>query len=153
MAKWEFSGLDKYVEQLHQLEANTDEIIGRAIYEGAGIVADAARASIEGLTVDDEYHRPGEQRNGPRTEEKEGLLEGFGISKMTTQKSYTYVKIGFHGRNPNGLMNSGAARQIESGTSWMKKQPFMTKAVNANKKKCEETMQKVFDEEIEKLVK
>lgn len=151
MAKWKFEGLDKYIEQLNKLEKNTDEIIGRAVYEGAGIVADAARAALQNVTTDDDYHPAGEMREGPTTEEKEALEASFGISRMRDENGYVHVKIGFHGRNPSGLNNSGMARMIERGSSFMKKQPFITKAVNAKKKQCEEVMAKTLDEEIKKL--
>lgn len=152
MAKWQFEGVDRYIAQLQQLGADTEEMCGKAIYKGAGLVADALRSSINGLTTDDGYHPPGEMRNGPTTEEKQGLLDGFGISKMRQDGTMYNVKIGFSGRNPNGLMNSGVARQIESGTSWMTKQPFINRTVNSKKRRCEEVMMETLDEEIKNLM-
>lgn len=151
MARWKFEGLDKYIAQLNKLEANTDEIIGKAVYEGAGIIADAARAAMQNVTTDDEYHPNGEMRDGPTTEELEALEASFGISRMRDDNGYIHVKIGFHGRNPSGLNNSGMARMIERGSSFMKKQPFITRAVNSKKKQCEEVMARTLDEEIKKL--
>lgn len=151
MAKWKFEGIDKYIAELDKLEANTDEIIGKAVYEGAGLVADAARRALQDIETDDDYHPEGEMRKGPTTEEKEALEASFGISRMRDDNGYIHVKIGFHGRNPSGLNNSGMARMVESGSSFMKKQPFITKAVNAKKKQCEEVMRKTLDEEIKKL--
>lgn len=139
--------------QLKKLEANTDEIIGRAIYEGAGIVADAARSAINDIQTDERWNPPGTVRNGPRQSEKESLLNGFGISKLRQTGTFWNVKVGFHGMNINGMSNAGMARMIESGSSWMRKQPFMTRAVNSKKKECEDRMEQVFNEELEKLVK
>ena len=38
MAKFHFEGVDKLIEQYQKLEANTEEVIGKAIYNGAGVV-------------------------------------------------------------------------------------------------------------------
>lgn len=152
MARWKFEGNDKYIAQLNKLVQDTDEYIKKAVYEGAGVVADAAHAGIRSLVTDDGYHPEGELAKGPPSEVKEALDESFGISKMKNEDGYINVKLGFKGKNPNGLNNSGAARQIESGTSWMAKQPFISRAINRTKKQCEETMSKVLDEEIKKLV-
>lgn len=151
MAKWKFEGIDKYIAELNKLADNTDEYIGKAVYQGAGLVADAAHQAIRQLATDDGYHKDGEIAKGPPTEVKEALDASFGISKMRNEDGYINVKLGFKGKNPNGLNNSGAARQIESGTSWMAKQPFISRAINHTKKQCEETMAKVLDEEIKKL--
>ena len=151
MAKWKFEGNDKYIAQLNKLAENTDEYIERAVYQGAGIVADAAHAGIRSIVTDDEYHKDGEIAKGPPSDVKEALDASFGISKMRNEDGYINVKLGFKGKNPNGLNNSGAARQVESGTSWMAKQPVITRAINRTKKQCEETMAKVLDEEIKKL--
>ena len=42
MAKFQVGqGIDEYISQLQNLEFNSEDIIGRAIYKGADIVADA----------------------------------------------------------------------------------------------------------------
>lgn len=153
MATLKFEGLDEYAAQLKKIEANTDEIIGKAIYKGAGEMADSIRSAMQTIPVDDSYHRPGEISKGPKSAEKESMMSGFGISKLKQTGTFWNVKIGFRGRGPGGIYNSLIARQVESGTSWMMKNPFMSRTVNSNKSKCEETMKQVFDEEMEKLVR
>ena len=152
MAKWNFEGNDKYIEQLRKLEADSDDIIKRAVYEGAGLVADAVKAAARDLRTDDEYHKEGDMQMGPRSEQKEGLIDGFGISKMKDEDGYINVKLGFSGTNDRGEKNTTVARQVEGGTSWMVKQPFIRQASNATKNACEQKMAQVFDEEIAKLV-
>lgn len=72
MAKFQVgSGIDEYISQLQNLEFNTEDLIGRAIYKGADIVADAIKANIEGLPS-----------SACTDVEKAGLLSGFGIAKM-----------------------------------------------------------------------
>ena len=45
------------------------------------------------------------------------------------------------------------ARSIESGSTVMKRNAFISRAVNKTKKDAEAAMQKVFEEGIEKFVK
>lgn len=146
MAKFQVGpGMDKYLSQLQNLEFQTDEMIGNAIYKGADIVADAIKANIQNLP------------SSACTEtEKAGLLSGFGIAKMQDENGYFNVKAGFDGYNedvtkryPRGKPNSMIARSIEGGTSWKPKHPFIGPAVRATKDQAEQLMA----EEIEKQIK
>lgn len=146
MAKFQVgTGMDKYLSQLQNLEFQTDEMIGNAIYKGADIVADAIKANIQNLP------------SSACTEtEKAGLLSGFGIAKMQDENGYFNVKAGFDGYNedvtkryPRGKPNSMIARSIEGGTSWKPKHPFIGPAVRATKDQAEQAMA----EEIEKQIK
>ena len=155
MASWKFEGLDEYLRQLEKLNQNADETIGKAIYEGAGIVARACASAIDALPVGNQF------KEGTITSvQKAGLKEGFGVSHAQTDGDYRHVKLGFDGYNgqktkkyPNGQPNSLIARSINSGSSWRKKNPFMDRATRASKSSCEQTMKKVIEDEIEKTMK
>lgn len=156
MATWKFEGLDKYIEYLRRLDADSDEMIRKAVYNGAGVVADAARTAINNIQTDDSTGK--EMRSGPTSEQKAGLQKGFGISRMQNDNGYINVHLGFAGRNgrkskkrAQAEANITVARNVESGTPWMTKQPFMRKAVNATKNKCEQVMADTLDEEIKKI--
>ena len=97
MAKWKFEGLDKYIEYLRKLDADADEMIRKAVYNGAGVVADSVRSSINGIRTDDSKGK--EMRSGPTSQQKAGLQKGFGISRMNNEDGYINVKLGFSGRN------------------------------------------------------
>ena len=80
------------------------------------------------------------------------------IDKILVNGFYN-VKIGFDGYNsvktkrwPSGQPNAMVARSIESGTSWMTKQPFMRKAEQASKSQCEHVMSETVDIEIKKII-
>ena len=51
MAKITFPGLTDYELMLSKLEDSTDEMIGKAVYAGAGIVADAIKENIKALPI------------------------------------------------------------------------------------------------------
>lgn len=145
MAKFQVGqGIDEYISQLQNLEFNSEDIIGRAIYKGADIVADAIKANIEGLPA-----------SACTDVEKAGLLSGFGIAKMQDENGYFNVKAGFDGYNedvtkkwPHGKPNSMIARSIEGGTSWKAKHPFIAPAVRLSRDAAEKAMA----EEIEKSI-
>jgi HK97 gp10 family phage protein len=159
MATLEFKGLDEYVKQLNDIQAHTDEFCGVAIYKGADVVADAVKSAIRALPTDNRYVKSGDMKAGPSSMQKKGLIEGFGIAPMRKDGTLLNVKLGFDGYNdiktdswPNGQPNSMIARSIESGTSFMKANHFMSKAVNGSKGACEQTMKNTFDAYLTELM-
>ena len=161
MAKITFPGLKDYELMLSRLEGATDDMIGRAVYAGAGIVADAVKQGIQSLPIVTGY---GTESNplpgGVTSAQKAGLIDGFGISKLRDDNGYLNVKLGFDGYNrtrtekyPQGQPNQLVARGVESGTSWKQKKPFIRPAVTRSRKPAEAEMKRVIDEEIEKNVK
>ena len=159
MAKFQFEGVDKLVEQYSKLEKNTDEVIGRAIYEGAAVVMKAVEGAVDGIATDNRFGTAENPVTGPTTIQKIGLQHALGIAKMRNDNGFRNVKIGFDGYNnvktkrwPQGQPNAMVARSIESGTSWMQKQPFMRKAEQSSRSQCEKVMGETVDKEIQKLI-
>lgn len=136
MAKISFPGLKEYELRLSRLGSKTKEIAGKAVYAGAGIVANEIKKGIAGLPA----------RTGVT---KQGLEEGFGISPLQNEDGYLNVKAGFDGYNKNGVPNVLMARVFENGTSRIPKRPFVRPAVNRAKKPAEAKMAEVIDAEIE----
>ena len=161
MATIKFKGLEDYELRLSRLEKMTPEIAGRAIYQGAKIVADEIRKEIEDLPVIQGYGTQASPLPGGVTKaQKEGLLDGLGITPLEEKAGYYNVKIGFDGYNktktkkyPKGQPNQLVARGAESGTSWKGKSPFVRPAVKIAKKPAEQAMAKELDKEIQKIMK
>lgn len=160
MAKLQFKGLEEYEAQLLKLRGLTEQMIGEAIYEGAAIVADEVKKGIESLPIDDRYATGGTMLHGITQEQKQGLLDGFGIASMQNENGYLHVKLGFNGYNsmrtknfPNGQPNSMIARSVNSGSSFRQRIPFVDNAVNSAKSRAEEKMKQKLDEAIEKAIK
>lgn len=159
MAKIEFKGLDVYVQHLSRLDNQADKYIGKAIYDGADIVADSIKSAINALPTDDSYKKEG-LKNGPTSIQKAGLVHSFGIAKLRREGSELNVKIGFDGYNrviskrwPQGQPNAMVARSIESGTSFMKKNSFVSKGTRTAKPLAEAKMKETIEKEIEILMK
>ena len=161
-------GIDSYIEQLNRLEINTRDVLGRSIYAGADIVADAIKENIRALPVSNAKKRgtPENPISTVTSAQKEGLLEGFGISRMQENDGVVNVKIGFAGYNKTvsktskhagwtnvHQANSMIARSVEYGTSFRKKTPFIATAIRATKAQAEKAMADQLDKEIEKAMK
>lgn len=161
MAKITFPGLNDYELMISRLSKGVDDIAGKAIYAGAGIVADAIKENIKDLPIVRGY---GTKENplpgGVTAPQKAGLIDGLGISPMQSDAGFLNVKIGFDGYNatktekyPQGQPNQLVARGVESGTSWKQKKPFVRPAINASKSRAEAEMARILDQEIEKITK
>ena len=162
MAKWIVGkGLDSYISYLQKIDAVTDEVIGEAVYEMAKVVADSVRASIQALpTVSNEANIATYKKGYSRLsdKEKQGLLDGFGVSPLQEDSGFVNVKLGFDGYNsvktkkyPQGQPNAMIARVTESGSSYREKTPFIRPAVNAARKPAEKAGQAKIDEKIKSI--
>ena len=161
MAKITFPGLNDYELMISKLSKGVDDIAGKAIYAGAGIVADAIKENIKALPIVRGYGTEKDPLPGGVTApQKAGLINGLGISPMQNDAGFLNVKIGFDGYNatktekyPQGQPNQLVARGVESGTSWKQKKPFIRPAINASKSRAEAEMARILDQEIEKITK
>ena len=161
MAKITFPGLNDYELMISRLSKGVGDIAGKAIYAGAGIVADAIKENIKALPIVRGYGTEKDPLPGGVTApQKAGLIDGLGISPMQSDAGYLNVKIGFDGYNatktekyPQGQPNQLVARGVESGTSWKQKKPFIRPAINASKSRAEAEMARILDQEIEKITK
>ena len=141
MARITFNLGEDYMLRLSALADRSEETAKRAIHEAAGIVADKVRSNLEA--------------NLAGSEQSTGALEdSLGITPVTMDRDgFWNAKIGFEGYDAKGVPNQLKARVMESGTSKIQKRPFVRPAVNATKKAAVEAMQRVIDEETEKIMK
>lgn len=159
MAKLKFQGLEEYEEKLLKLKNLSKEMIGEAVFDGAAVVADAVKQSIQSIPVDERYASGNATLYGITSEQKQGLLDGFGIARLQNNNGYMHVKLGFDGYNsvktkkyPNGQPNSVIARSVNSGTSFRQRIPFVDNAVNSAKSKAEQAMKEKLDESIKDIM-
>lgn len=100
MARFEFRGIEKYINKLDTFRLVTkDSVIARTTYAGAAVVADAVRKSIEALPVGSGRSEDGGLIDTVTAAQKRGLLDGFGISPMRDDNGFINVKLGFDGYN------------------------------------------------------
>lgn len=164
MPKAEIKGLEEFEKTLTHLGADINKITDKALYEGAGIMADEVKNRIEAMSAVDErtniiaYYKGEKQRLSKN--QKQGLLKGLGIAPFVYTPNYKDTKIGFDGYNdiktkkyPNGQPNQLIARVLESGSSYMDKKPFMRIALTKGKKRVEDKMKEIIENEINKITK
>ena len=158
MAKFNVGkGLEEYLEKLGNLQDISPGLAGRAIYEGAKIVADQIHANIQALPV---QNGPVKGRRDPYQDEVDGLLAGLGIAKKRVEDGYINVKIGMDGYNsrvtekyPKGHPNAMIARSINIGTTFVNRHPFINQAVRSTKAAAEEKMKEVIENGIEETMR
>ena len=161
MATIQFKKGDDYLARISKLEgAIKDDVLGPAIYGAADLVTNEIRSQLDKVPTDERYGTQSEPTVGPKKGQKAGLEQSLGIAKMQNDMGYFHVKIGWAGYNhiktkrwPNGEPNQMVARSIERGTSFMKQNAFVKKAVAATRKRAVEFMKKTVDAKCEEIMK
>lgn len=152
------SGMDELEKRLGQLETEKAQgIAAVALYEGARVTADAVGQAVQGIaTKRFKYPAPPGKQRMPSPEEKD-LLENArkGVAKFRKTPMNVNTSVGFQ-NSGYGMLNGKRvpipmiANAINSGTSFMKKQPFFRKATSKNGA-AEAAIENKLREEIEKL--
>lgn len=142
-------GIDEIFQTLRRLGEDAEGIAKQGIYEGAGMVADAVRANIDGIRSGGDEDWEAKRRET----QKAGLREGLTTSPIQPYKNGIYGGVGFDGRNAAGQPNQLIARVFNSGTSFSSKQSFFEDAVRSTRNAAKQRIIDKMDEEFEKIVK
>lgn len=166
MAKFTIKGIDDYVAALERVDKNSDETIKEAIYDGAAIVADAIKAGLQSLPIDEgpnglpRFGTPENPLNGVSRRQKADLINSMGIAPISRKGLTIDTKIGWDGygsvktkAHPQGVPNVLLMRSIESGTSFMKKNPVVRKSVNKARRNAEEAIKNTIEQKIEEVMR
>jgi len=130
-------GLTEVSEMLGRLGDRAQDVAVGSLFDGAGIVADAFKGAVNGIQTEPFTHK--KQHRLPSPEEKAALAGKTGIAKFSKNGSEVDTLVGF--TRDAGYVQLGKrktavqeiARSINSGTSFMTKQPVFRKAGNAAK--------------------
>ena len=162
MATITFKKGDEWLAKIAMLEAlSRDQICGKAIYGAAEIVTDEIRSELKKVPTDESWGTDGDQTAGPRKAQKKGLYDSLGIASMQDDgKGFLNVKIGFDGYNelksarwPKGQPNQMVARSVERGTTYMKPNKFVKKAMAKSRTRALAFMKESVDKSIEEIMK
>lgn len=148
-AKINSDGIDEIFQTLRRLGADAEGIAKLGIYEGAGLIADAVRANIDGIRSDGKSDWETQRREM----QKAGLKEGLTTSPIQPFKGGIYGGVGFDGYNAKGQPNQLIARVFNSGTSFSSKQPFFESAVRRTRSAAKQRVIDKMNEEFEKITK
>lgn len=149
MPRIQLKGLDDTVFVLNRLSDQSEGIIKRAIYDGAGIMADAVRANIDTI----KSGGPSDWERRRRETQKTGLRAGLTTFKIEEAGGTIAGGVGFDGYNELGQANRMIARVFNSGTSFSSKQPFFDRAIRRSRYAARQKVVSEIENEIDKLTK
>ena len=147
MANNSFPGMEAYLKSFDKIASEAPRIERKALFDGAGLLADAVAEEIDELTE----LTPIQRRD---------LRKGMGIAGFWSENGSTVTKVGFEGYNsiktkrwPNGQPNAMIARSLIRGTSWMRPNRFTARAAKKAREACIRAMQERVDREFAALTK
>ena len=159
MAKIDFKGIDDYAKALGTLWKESENIVKKAVYEGADVVANEIKQGLRSIPVDERVGAEENPVTGVGRRQKADLINGFGLSPMENKDGYINTKAGFDGygsiktkKYPKGQPLAMLMRSVESGTSFRKKTPVIRKAVRRARKPAEAKMAETVEAEIKKIM-
>jgi hypothetical protein len=131
-------GLTELSEMLARLGDKAQDVASGALFDGAGVVADAFTAAVGSIrTAPFRYAGPGQKRL-PSPEEKAALIGKSGVAKFQKTTDEVNTLIGISGAagyadiagKPKAVRE--IARSINSGTSFMDKQPVFRRVQSSS---------------------
>lgn len=174
--RMEVTGMRELFEKMEKLGEEGRRAASCALYEGAGVVADAVSKGMIGISTEPFKYAKGGRKRKPSPEEKAAVAEGpHGVARFRKKLNVVETTVGFNGNeyanvdfshmsrsartnykeyafkkhssNASSFLKKfgkgkGAQNQkpvgviansINSGTSFMEKQPFMRKAFSTSK--------------------
>lgn len=154
-------GIDEYLQTLGNVALESRKIATKSIEAGAGEVTGAIREEIAALPIQQgKFGTAEEKLTGITAAQRQGLLDGLGITMERMDNGVINRKIGFAGynstrteKNPNGQPNTVIARSLISGTSFRQKSDFIGRAVRKSKAAAESKMKTTFDNALKDAMK
>ena len=132
-------GLEQLNAMLARLGAQSTEVAKAALYDGAGIVADAFSKGTESIVTEQFNYIASPESTGTKRyaspEEKAALIGKSGVAKFRDDGDEVNTVVGISGNAGYATVGGKQkpvlliARSINSGTSFMQKQPVYRKAV------------------------
>ena len=153
------AGMDDLTQMLEDLGGAAQGVASAGLYEGAGVMADAVSQSVRGIDTEPFRYATGGHQRKPSPEEK-ALLEAApkGVAKFKKSGTSVDTSVGLS-RAGYGMLGKKLkpipliANSINSGTSFMKKQPFFRKAVSKNRGNTLTAIEDGINKAIEQMTK
>lgn len=147
-------GLAEIGRMLEEMGNEAHNAAAAGLYAGAGYMADALKKAVDSIETETYKHADGGRMRKPSPEEKDILRRASrGIAKFKGSGTELDTSVGFSRsgyamlagkRKPVALI----ASSINSGTSFMQKQPFVRKTVSREGKKAAAAMEEAISEKI-----
>lgn len=142
MATIEFKGIDKYAKVIQEMAnpRQVEKMCKYSIYDAAGYLLEEIKKATP--VGHDRYMMP-----------TGDLADSLITTPMQDKDGFIYEKIDFAGYDRKGVPNRLKARALESGTSKMKKRPFVRPTVKRCKAHCEGMMETSMDKYLSHFMK
>ena len=158
-AEMKADGMEELSEMLEAIGNAAPAIASRALYEGAGVMAKEINDAARSISTAPFKYASGDAVRMPSPEEKEALLSvGVGVAKFDKNGTEVNTSVGYGNtgyadingrRKPIPLI----ANAINSGTSFMQKQPFVRRAVKSGSTKAMQAMKEAMEAEVSAMTK
>jgi hypothetical protein len=148
-------GMDQIVAMLQKAGDSAVGIAAKALYKGAGVVADEISKGARSVRTSPFRYAAGGRMRDPSPEEKAAIVSAgaAGIAKFRKTGSEVNTSVGYSRSGYCTIAGKTKpipviVNSINSGTSFMKKQPFIRKAVSVSRSKATDAI----TGEVERLV-
>ncbi len=161
--RYDFKQLRHFNENLRELAKEAEGVMKFSLYDGLDVAADELRAGVKALrTVSDREAVRAYRTRTPTIlseSQKQGLLDGLGVSPMKSRGEGVDSKVGFSDYNsvvtrrwPKGQPNIMIAASCEHGSSAMLEQPFIRHAYQRCAHRITDAMEKAATKKIEEIL-
>ena len=152
------SGIGELEKRLQKIEDETaHDIAAKALYEGAGLMADAVSSAVQEIATEPFRYAAGGRKRLPSPEEKAILEQASkGVAKFRDDGGTVETSVGLQSSGYGDLAGRRKpipmiANAINSGTSFMSKQPFYRRATSPAKGPALSRIEDKLREELNKL--
>ena len=149
-------GLDELGKQLARMGDKAQDIASSALFDGAGVMADGINGGVKNIRTDTFRYAAGGKTRLPSPQEKAALERKAGIAKFRKSTDGVDTLVGFGRSGYTQIAGKRKAtiviaRSINSGTSFMKRQPVIRKAVTQNTAAAEKAIISKANQMIEEI--
>lgn len=156
--RMDVSGMGELFQKMDKLGEKGRAAASLALYEGARVMADAVGSAVQSIaTKRFKYPAPPGKQRMPSPEEKALVASApHGVAKFRKGITKVDTSVGFQNAGYGELNGKTVpvpmiANAINSGTSFMKKQPFVRKAFSQTQGAASAAIENKLREEIDKL--
>ena len=150
------SGMEELIAKMGNLPDKGKGIAAQALYEGAAVVADSVSRAVQGIQTEEfRYTKFGTRLPSP---EEKAILSSArkGVAKFRKKGNSINTSVGMQNSGYGNLEGKTKpvpviANAINSGTSFMKPQPFFRKAVETGQRTAGEVIEQGIESRLDEL--
>ena len=151
-------GIEELSKKLNALGDKAEEVASRALYAGAGVMADQYTAAANSIRTQPTTHTEDGHKRLATPAEKAAVIGKTGIARFNRNGTEVDTKVGVGARGYveiNGKRKAAAkiANAINSGTSFMTKQPVFHRAATQGAGPASAAIVEAADRLIEEITK